>query len=1132
MVHAERRPLPDFQSVTDGVPGLVLFLDATFTIRAANRRTAEWTSLSPDELIGERIDVLFPPSTSHDIHAYYGAVLREQRSVSFEHYHGEKARWLEHYVTPSPQGLQVVAIDITQRKQESQQLSTFKTLLSSMSDFAYLFDLDGRFTYVNRALLDLWGIDLAEAVGKNFAELGYPTELVELHREQIERVIATRQPLRADNAYTDKEGQTGYYEYIFTPVLDDGRVVAVAGVTRDVTEQRRAEQQNVELLFELTTERARLQAILDQMPSGLTLAEAPSGRLTLHNRAAAQLLGHAMFASESYEGYSRYGAIHDDGMPYRPQEYPLARALLRGEIVSEEEMRYRRGDGTEAFLSVNSAPIRGDDGTVVAAVSIFHDISDRKRMEEALRASEERFSKAFYNGPVPIVIADEDGRYVDANDNFVRLVGYEREALVGRTSIELGMTAVGDRTRQMETLRETGRLYGAENRIRTRGGEIRDLLSSTETIEIHGKRHYLTVHYDVTDRKRAEAALRESEERLTDVLESITDAFYVLDWNWRFLYVNRTAEVLWGKHREDLIGKTIWDELPQLVGSESYERALQAARDRQPIEFETRSPVLGRWIDINLYPGKQGLVVYFRDVTARREMEDRLRRSEEHYRLLFESNPHAMWVYDTETLAFVDVNSAAVADFGYSREEFLRMTIFDIRPKEERERLRASVRRAGRPAFERFGTWQLCKKDGTIVETDIRNHLVTMEGRTARLVVVQDVTERNRIARENHRRRRELETLLDLSQRLTRRLDLGGLCQTVVDATVGALQHADTAILWLHDEQHVLRVCVQSGRSIDPSAELAVSVDEGLLGQVLRDKELRVVNLSTAPSLLRLSEHVDLEGIRMAAAIPLLADHTVLGVLLVGSTTQDATFEQREQHLLQSIVAQAALAIQNAMLFEDLRQMSRRLLQAEEVQRRRIACELHDEVGAMLTSLQLSLRMNPAREAAARRELKESEAIVARLLEQVRHLSLTLRPSLLDDLGLVAALLWLFERYETATRINVQFQKNFTPETRFPPEIETAVFRIVQEALTNVARHAETDTVQVLLFKEPGALVFHVIDEGRGFEPGERIESTGLNGMQERAALLEGTLEIESTPGEGTRISGRLPLSFKDTPTP
>mgnify|MGYP006196596079 CR=1 FL=1 len=440
--------------------------------------------------------------------------------------------------------------------------------------------------------------------------------------------------------------------------------------------------------------------------------------------------------------------------------------------------------------------------------------------------------------------------------------------------------------------------------------------------------------------------------------------------------------------------------------------------------------------------------------------------------------------------------------------------------------LRASVRKARRPAFERFGTWLLRKKDGTLVETEIRNHVITMEGRTARLVVVQDVTERNRIARENRRRRQELETLLDLSQQLTRRLDLGGLCQTVVEATVGALQHADAASLWLHDdEQHVLRVCARSRRSIDPRAETAVSVDEGLLGQVLREKELRVVNLSTAPSPLRLSEHVDPDGIRMAAAMPLLADHTVLGVLLVGATARDEPFEQREQHLLQSIAAQAAIALQNAMLFEDLREMSRRLLQAEEVERRRIAHELHDEVGAMLTSLQLSLRMNPAREAAARRELQESEALVSRLLEQVRQLSLTLRPSLLDDLGLVAALLWLFDRYEATTRINVRFRRNFAPEARFPPEIETAVYRIVQEALTNVARHAETDSVQVLLFMEPGVLVFHVIDEGRGFEPGERTESTGLSGMQERAALLQGSLDIESTPGDGTRISGRLPLS-------
>jgi PAS domain S-box-containing protein len=121
----------------------------------------------------------------------------------------------------------------------------FEAILSALEDFVYVFDRDGRFTYVNRSLLELWGKTLPEVVGKTFKDLDYPPELVELHRTQIEEVIATGRPLRAENPYTNPEGQTRYYEYIFVPLFDEqDEVSAVAGVTRDITDRKQAEVAN------------------------------------------------------------------------------------------------------------------------------------------------------------------------------------------------------------------------------------------------------------------------------------------------------------------------------------------------------------------------------------------------------------------------------------------------------------------------------------------------------------------------------------------------------------------------------------------------------------------------------------------------------------------------------------------------------------------------------------------------------------------------------------------------------------------------------------------------------------------------------------------------------------------------
>jgi signal transduction histidine kinase len=143
-------------------------------------------------------------------------------------------------------------------------------------------------------------------------------------------------------------------------------------------------------------------------------------------------------------------------------------------------------------------------------------------------------------------------------------------------------------------------------------------------------------------------------------------------------------------------------------------------------------------------------------------------------------------------------------------------------------------------------------------------------------------------------------------------------------------------------------------------------------------------------------------------------------------------------------------------------------------------------------------------------------------------LSLNLRPALLDDLGLLAALLWQFERFTAHTRVRVNFVHAGLEGRPCRPEVETAAYRIVQEALTNIARHSGADEAQVRLCVEGGRLLVRIEDQGRGFEPTITLdpeESSGMVGMRERATLLGGHLHIESSPGAGTRIQAELPLA-------
>ena len=203
---------------------------------------------------------------------------------------------------------------------------------------------------------------------------------------------------------------------------------------------------------------------------------------------------------------------------------------------------------------------------------------------------------------------------------------------------------------------------------------------------------------------------------------------------------------------------------------------------------------------------------------------------------------------------------------------------------------------------------------------------------------------------------------------------------------------------------------------------------------------------------------------------------------------------------------------------ERLESLSRRLVEVQEAERRALARELHDEVGQILASVQSRLEGGTGPAAA------EVRSILGGLLDRVRGLSMDLRPPTLDELGLLPTLLWHFGRYREETGVRVEF-RNRGSAGRFAPEVETAAFRIVQEALTNVARHARVTEVDVSLETRAGGLELRIADRGVGFEPAASSAgpSAGLAGMQERARLLGGHVRIESAPGRGTRLVADLP---------
>jgi signal transduction histidine kinase/DNA-binding response OmpR family regulator len=391
----------------------------------------------------------------------------------------------------------------------------------------------------------------------------------------------------------------------------------------------------------------------------------------------------------------------------------------------------------------------------------------------------------------------------------------------------------------------------------------------------------------------------------------------------------------------------------------------------------------------------------------------------------------------------------------------------------------------------------------------------------------QEIADRKRAEDAVRQRNREVASLYAASQVLATSLDLDVVLGRIVDQAAEVLS-ADNANVVLVDDQARIIKTVQRAGVLPP--RMAKSRPLGVTRRVLQTGGPLLFDEVADDGV----HNPDLvaAGVRSYAAVPLRVEGQIRGVLLLHSVKPAAFAGKLE--LVTTFANHAAAAVANARLHEEvtrgrdgLRQLSRRLLEVQEAERRHLARELHDELGQLLTGAAVSLELAEGATGAALNEsLEDARALLADLLTRVRDLSLDLRPALLDDRGLIPALLWQSGSFTKRTGVEVDFSHTGV-ETRPPAEVETAVYRVVQEALTNVARHAKAQSVRVrLTATESSALTVTVEDDGAGFDAATAAHAAtgGLGGMRERVLLLGGTLTIQSEPGKGTRIAAEMPL--------
>jgi len=525
--------------------------------------------------------------------------------------------------------------DLALRTEQRERI--LSTTLSSISDFAYIYDRQGRFIFANQPLLDLWGTTLEAVVGKNFSDLGYPDELAKRLQRQVQEVIETKRSITDETAYTSPSGVAGYYEYIFSPVVaTDGTVDFVAGSTRDVTERKRS----AEALFASAQEQRQLAVQLDTERYRLVVAQRVAKVGSWETDLATMTI---IWSEETYRifetapndfqpTHERFiGFVHPDD---RARVDDAFRRSLGQRDACAIEHRLLLPDGKVKFVEERWQVSFDELGVAQRATGTCQDISARKESEEALSAPRTFLAPIFDNIPTTISVKDaRDLRFVRVNRASETLTGYSEEELLGKNDYDLFPKDQADFfiAKDRETLAGRQQVFIVEETITSRDGTQKIL--QTKKFPLFDKgghpQYLLGMSEDITERKRAEQRLRESEAKYRHLIEQADDGIFISDAQGNFILVNSRGCELLGYTEQQLLGMN--GRLTYAEGeTEFHAERMQAAGAGKAMRFERsvkRKDGSTFPAEISLKLLDSGMVqVIFHDITERRLQEKKIYR--------------------------------------------------------------------------------------------------------------------------------------------------------------------------------------------------------------------------------------------------------------------------------------------------------------------------------------------------------------------------------------------------------------------------------------------------------------------------------------------------------------------------
>ncbi len=638
-------------------------------------------------------------------------------------------------------------------------------------------------------------------------------------------------------------------------------------------------------------------------------------------------------------------------------------------------------------------------------------------------------------------------------------------------------------------------------------------------------RPLIELETQIAEREQAEEILKQSELQYHSTIDALADIISVCDRQGRILLVNETL-LRWNRRWNlplDVLGKSLYELFPFLPETlpQEYEQVFGTGKPsstEEQIDFAGEEVfVETRKIPILEEGEVKKVVTIIRDVTERKRAEDALRESKERLELALIGGNLGFYDLDLQT------------GEGYTDERYLGM--LGYAPGEIDLGCRVNWEQQVHPDDLRFVNHLVRSAIQGEIEIPVYDEEYRMRHKSGEWVWVRDRSQITARAadggplrvtgiHENVTKRKQSEVALRESEERFRRI----------------FQSATDCIFIKNRSLQYIEVNPAMEKLLDSSSDLLVGKNnEDLFGP-------EAVKLVEADRRALVGETVESEDVLWVQGVPYtfltvkmpLRDNTgsIVGVIGIARDISERARVERElnrnREQLEEMVHDRTVALEQTNVA--LKTLTQKLVETQETERREIARELHDDIGQELTGLKLLLERSYRK---APPELKASfkgaDGLVSGILTKIRDMALNLRPSMLDDLGLLPALLYQFERFTTHTHIETRFQ-HIGMETRFPPEIETATFRIIQEALTNVARHAKTSEVWITVENQGEDLWLTVTDQGVGFDPEQGLaggNSTGLKGIRERISAIGGSFILESIPGSGSLLKVQLPLREK-----